>query len=217
MSNSINNERDERHDRDERRANPMGAYLATVGAVVLLISVWLDWVGLGPGDSDQNPSSGYEADSVIPLLGCLAVGFALALLYATKRADRRQHRGLSLASFAVGLAALLWSILFIADPISTVQYDQNVSVKWGAYIGALGALLWTLGSILLAKEPEGDFEDQHLTVAGTTTTAHPVAHRTPETNVHEHDLGQSGTTFPGTQSNPEVTEGGAPRRPGTTL
>lgn len=190
MSSSLN----ERHDRDDRRANPLGAYIATAGALVLLVSIWLDWLGLGPGDSEQDPSSGYEGDGVIPLLAYLGVGFALALLYATKRADRRQHRGLSLASFAVGLAALLWAVSYIIDPISTLQYPEgNVSVKWGAYIGVLGALLWTLGSFLLAKEPEGDFEQTR------TAVAHPVAThvetqrvdtgtRHTGTTVGEHDL-----------------------------
>jgi hypothetical protein len=213
MSNSLN----ERDDRDERRANPLGAYIATIGALVLLVSVWLDWLAQGPRDSERNPSSGYEGDGVIPLLGYLAVGFALALLYATKRADRRQHRGLSLASFAVGLAALLWAISFIIDPISTVQYDENVAVKWGAYIGALGALLWTLGSFLLAKEPEGDVEDRHVAVARPVAThtetrrvetGHDVHRTAGTTNVHD----VHGTT--GTHGSHDVT-GNDDHRPGT--
>ena len=165
---------------DERRANPMGAYIATLGALILLVSVWLDWLTQGPGDSEKNPSSGYEGDGVIPLLGYLAIGFALALLYATVRADRRQHRGLSLASFAVGLAALLWSVSFIIDPISTVQFNENVSVEIGAWIGALGALLWTVGSLLLAKEPEGDreYDGQRVTRAAGHVEGRPEAHRT---------------------------------------
>lgn len=157
---------------DRHRANPMGAYIATAGALILLISVFLGWVGLGQGDSQEDVISGYEADGVIPFMGLLGLGFALALLYATKRADRRQHRGLSLASFAVGLASLLWILLFIIDPISTFQYNENVTTAFGAYIGLLGALIWTVGSFLLAKEPEGDVEDDtHRT---TETHARPV-------------------------------------------
>ena len=170
---------DTRDSDDVRRANPLGAYLAALGAVIVLVSVWLNWMTMGPGDSERNPSSGYEADGVIPLLGYLALGFAIALLYATKRADRRQHRGLSLASFAVGLASLLWAISYIIDPISTTQYNEGVSTEIGPWIAAIGSLLWTLGSFLLAKEPEGDRETDGYRVAHTVA---PVAttHRTQE-------------------------------------
>jgi hypothetical protein len=184
-------------NRDDRRASPVGAYIATAGAVVLLVSVWLDWVTLGPGDSEGNGSSGYEADSLIPFMAYLALGFALALLYATVRADRRQHRGLSLASMAAGLASLLWSISFLIDPISTVQYDENVSTEVGVYIGIIGALLWTVGSFLIAKEPEGDHEP-----TTRVAEAHTVTERRPATKTehvehvehHDRDVRTRGTT-----------------------
>lgn len=110
---------------DRHRANPLGAYVATLGALILLISVFLHWVGLGPADNQDNLISGYEADGVIPFMGFFGLGFALALLYATMRADRRQHRGLSLASMAVGLASFLWILFFLFDPISTFQYKRE--------------------------------------------------------------------------------------------
>lgn len=172
------------NDHNERRANPMGAYVATVGAIILLVSIWLDWLTKGPGDSEGNPSSGYEGDGVIPLMAYLGVGFAVALLYATKRADRRQHRGLSLASFAVGLASLLWIVSFLLDPISTTQYNENVSTEFGVFVGLVGSLLWAVGSFLLAKEPEGDFEDDHHVVS------RPVATHTTTARV-DHDVHQS--------------------------
>lgn len=147
---------------DAHRANPMGSYIATGGALVLLVSVWLHWSGLGAGDSGARDISGYESDSIIPFMGLLGLGFSLALLYATKRADRRQHRGLSLASTATGLASALWILLHVIDPIATAQYNENISIEYGAYIGLIGALIWTVGSFLLAKEPEGDVEhDSH--------------------------------------------------------
>ena len=207
----------DRHDRDERRANPLGAYIATAGAVVLLISVWLDWLGLGPGDSEQEASSGYEGDSTIAFMGYLAVGFAVALLYALKRADRRQHRGLSLASFAVGMAALLWCVSFIIDPVSTLQYPEgNVSVKWGAYLGTLGALLWTLGSFLLAKEPEGDFEDRHLETVSRPVATHTETHRVNTgTDVRDSDYRTTGTTDVAGNHGAFDTDGRT-ERPGTT-
>jgi len=206
MSTSTN----ERHDRDEQRANPIGAYIATAGALVLLVSIWLDWIGLGPRDAEQEASSGYEGDSLVPFMAYLAVGFAVALLYALKRADRRQHRGLSLASFAVGLAALLWCISFIIDPVSTLQFPEgNVSVKWGAYLGTLGALLWALGSFLLAKEPEGNFEDRRV-----STVSRPVATHTETGRVETGTTRATGTT--GTVGSHDVFDtDGRDDRPGT--
>ena len=174
-------------DRDDRRASPVGAYIATAGAVVLLVSVWLDWVTLGPGDSEGNPASGYEADSLIPFMGYLALGFALALLYATVRADRRQHRGLSLASMAAGLASLLWIVSFLIDPISTEQYNENVSTELGVYIGLIGALLWAVGSFLLAKEPEGDHEPTTRVAEAHTVTERRPATKTERVEHHDRD------------------------------
>ena len=57
--------------RRNRRANPMGAYVATAGVVVFLIATFLDWVST---DSDVT-GSGYETDTTIPLLAFLGLGW----------------------------------------------------------------------------------------------------------------------------------------------
>jgi len=197
---------------DSRRAKPLGAYIATAGSLILAGSMWLDWVGLGPSDAEADFSSGYEADSLIPFMGLLGVGFSLAMLYAAKRADRGQHRGLSLASFAVGLASLVWILFFLVDPIETLKYagangeDQpNVTTATGVFVGLLGALLWTVGSFLLAKEPEGDIEESHVVhaptarpvVTETETRVRPTqvteAREVSTTSTHAHDAGTHGT------------------------
>src|SRR4029453_8845216 len=89
------------HDREVRRdhrANPMGAYVATAGVVVFLIATFLDWVSTN-GDPSTT-GSGYETDTVIPLLAFLGLGLAAALLYALNRAPGHQHRGPSLPPMA---------------------------------------------------------------------------------------------------------------------
>jgi hypothetical protein len=173
-----------------RRANPIGAYVTTAGTLIVLASVWLNWVTLGRGDETSNASSGYEADSIVPWAAFFGVSLAVALLYATKRADRRQHRGLSLTSMAAGLATLLFTIAFVIDPIATRQYspDNNISVEFGVFVAMFGALLWAIGSFMLAKEPEGDAED---TAVVRATTARPVTTTATSgtSDVHSHNGG----------------------------
>lgn len=181
------------HGRDTHKASSAGLLLTALGALVLLVSLWLDWITTGPSNSEANPASGYEADGVIPLLVFLSIGFTVSLFYARGKADRGQHRGLTLASGAVGLAGLLWTVCFAIDPISTIQYpDQNVTIELGLWLGILGTLGWTIGSYLLAKEPEGDVERSVL----HTTTVHETGHTTA--NPAGQHLGTHGDPITGT-------------------
>ena len=204
-------------DEHLHRAKPLGAYVATLGALILFVSMWLNWVGLGPNDSEADLSSGYEADSLIPFMGLLGIGFSAALLYALKRADRGQHRGLSLASFAVGLASFLWILFFFIDPIATVKYagyrgesDPNVTPSWGLWIGLVGSLLWTLGSFLLAKEPEGDVEHDAVRRDRVVTHQTPVATQhvatQPVVTGHEYMNGTSGAAGSTATTDPRATD-----------
>ncbi|MGY2127733.1 hypothetical protein [Blastococcus sp. SYSU DS0617] len=143
--------------RHDRRANPMGAYVATAGVVVFLIATFLDWVST---QDDSVTGSGYETDTVIPLLAYLGIGLAAALLYAAGRARGRQHRGLSLVTMAAGVAATLLSLSYIIDAPGALERGGDYSAELGSWIGLVGALVWTIGAFLLAKEPEGD-DDWH--------------------------------------------------------
>lgn len=143
--------------RHDRRANPMGAYVATAGVAVFLISTFLDWVST---QDDSVTGSGYETDTAIPLLAYLGVGLAAALLYALDRARGRQHRGLSLTTMAVGLAATLLALSYVIDAPGALERGGDYSAEIGTWIGLVGALVWTVGAFLLAKEPEGD-DDWH--------------------------------------------------------
>ena len=201
------------------RANPIGAYVTTAGTTIVLASVWLNWVTLGRGDETGNASSGYEADSIVPWVAFFGVSLAVALLYATKRADRRQHRGLSLTSMAAGLATLLFTIAFVIDPIATRQYspDNNISVEFGVFVAMFGALLWAIGSFMLAKEPEGDVESTsavHATARPVTTTA-----TSSTTDVHSHygdTHGGSSATFEDSSTRGATAADDLGRAAGTT-
>ena len=194
----------EAHADQTHRANPLGAYITTLGAIITLVAVWLDWVTTGPGDSEGNASSGYEADSLVPFIGYLGIAFAVALLYAIVRADRRQHRGLSLASMAAGLASFLWVLSFLLDPIETVKYQENVSTEVGVWIALIGTLLWALGSLLLAREPEGDIESVRTTATTAVTRRDTLTSHRSTTD--KHVQGQDAETVARRPSNEKGTQ-----------
>jgi ABC-type Fe3+-siderophore transport system permease subunit len=151
--------------RRDRRADPMGAYVATAGVVVFLIATLLDWVS-----TDQDVSgSGYETDSSIPLVAFLGLGLAAAVLYALNRARGRQHRGLTLTTMAAGIAATLLALSYLLDAPGALERGGDLSAEIGTWIGLLGGLVWTAGAFLLAKEPEGDddWADERATTGRT--------------------------------------------------
>ncbi len=156
--------------RHDRRANPTGAYVATAGVVVFLIATFLDWVST---EGDSVSASGYETDTTIPLVAFLGLGLAAALLYALNRARGRQHRGLSLTSMAAGIAAAGLALSYIVDAPGALERGGDYSAELGAWIGLIGAVVWAIGSFLLAKEPEGD-DDWHG--SDHRTAGHSTAH-----------------------------------------
>ena len=137
-----------------RRANPMGAHVATIGVVVFLIATFLDWVSTTGEQSTSG--SGYETDTTIPLVAFLGIGLVVALQYAVNRARGGQHRGLSLTAMAVGIAAVLLSLSYVFDAPGAFERGADLSTEIGAWIGLLGGIVWSVGAGLLAKEPEGD-------------------------------------------------------------
>lgn len=141
------------------RANLTGAYVTIAGVVILVVSVFLDWAS---NDKDNTTFSGYESDSVIPFSAYLGIGFAVALMYAGSRAYRRQHRGLSLASMAAGLAVTLYALSWLFDVPGAFGQQAGFASEVGVYVGLIGAAVWTIGSGLLAKEPEGDPEHDRV-------------------------------------------------------
>jgi hypothetical protein len=149
-----------------RRTNTTGAHVATAGVVVFLIATFLDWVSTEGADSTSG--SGYETDTTIPLLAFLGIGLVVGLQYAANRARGRQHRGLSLTTMAVGIAAVLVSLGYIVDVPGAFERGADLSTEIGAWIGLLGGIVWSVGAGLLAKEPEGDDDWQDRTTEAHT-------------------------------------------------
>lgn len=142
-----------------RRASPMGAYVTLVGVALFTIAVFLDWLSADIGNSARadGPSvSGYETDPLIPFVAYLGIGLGAALLYAMTRAHRRQHRGLTLTSMAVGIAATLLALSYLIDAPGISEGGRDISPEIGVWLALIGGLLWTAGSGLFAKEIEGD-------------------------------------------------------------
>ncbi len=134
---------------EPRRANPTRGYLMTSGAVLFFIATFVDWLS-----DDNDAFSGYELDSLIPFTAYLGLGLAAALHYAGRRETRRQHRGLSLASMAAGVAATGLALSYLMDAPGLIESGAHADI--GIYLALIGALVWTVGSFLLAKEPDGD-------------------------------------------------------------
>jgi len=125
--------------------------------VVFLVATYLDWVSTT--GEQATSATGYEADTVIAFTAFFGVGLAAALLYALQRARRNQHRGLTLATMAVGIAAVLLSLGYVFDPPGAFERGADLETEIGAWIGLVGGILWAVGAGLFAKETEGD--DHH--------------------------------------------------------
>ncbi|WP_258723748.1 hypothetical protein [Cellulomonas sp. NS3] len=141
---------------DTRRAKSTGLAVAGLGIVVFNISPLLNWVN--PAD-DADPRTGYETDSLVPFIAYLGLGLLVALIYAGKRARRGQHRGLTLVSMAVGIAATIQCLAFALNPMGGLERGDDLATDLGVWVGFLGAAVWAVGSYLLAKEIEGDDHD----------------------------------------------------------
>ncbi|WP_432546958.1 hypothetical protein [Kineococcus sp. SYSU DK004] len=140
---------------DDRRASGAGLGVAALGIVVFNVAPLMTWIRFEGSDAGR---VGYETDSLVPFIAYLGLGLLLAMLYARGRARRGQHRGLTLVSMAVGLAATIQCIAFALNPMGGLERGDAIEPAIGVFVGIVGAALWAIGSGLLAKEVEGDDE-----------------------------------------------------------
>ncbi|GAA4759238.1 hypothetical protein [Citricoccus nitrophenolicus] len=148
-----------------RRAKTTGLAVAGVGIILFNIAPFLNWVN---PEGDDEPWSGYETDSLVPFIAYLGLGLLVAMIYASRRAGRGQHRGLTLVSLAVGIAAALQCLAFGIEPMGGLERGEDLSADIGVWLGLIAAVVWAVGSALLAKEIEGDDErtDHNIGVSG---------------------------------------------------
>src|ERR1700710_1451875 len=110
--------------RAPRRARTTGLAVAGVGIVLFNISPFLNWVDPS-GNAD--PRTGYETDYLVPFIAYLGIGLLIAIAYAGKRAFRGQHRGLTLVSMAVGIAATIQSVAFALNPMGGLERGDDLA------------------------------------------------------------------------------------------
>ncbi len=139
-------------EHDTRRAKTTGLAVAGLGIVLFNVAPFLNWVNPEEGD----PRTGYETDSLVPFIAYLGLGLLVALVYAGRRARRGQHRGLTLVTMAVGIAAALQCLAFGINPMGGLERGDELGVDFGVWIGLISAVIWAVGAYLLAKEVEGD-------------------------------------------------------------
>ena len=144
-----------------RKARMTGLAVAGAGIVIFNISPFLAWVSRPEENEQRTNISGYETDSLVPFIAYLGIGLLVAMIYAGKRAYRGQHRGLTLVSMAVALAAVLQCLAFAIDPMGDLERGYDLHIKIGVFVGLIGAIVWSIGSGLLAKEVEGDDDHDH--------------------------------------------------------
>ena len=142
--------------RGSRRARSTGLAVAAAGILIFNVSPFLNWVD---PRGDANPRTGYETDSLVPFIAYLGLGLLVAMVYAMNRARRGQHRGLTLVSMAVGIAATLQCLVFAINPMGALERGDDLATQIGVYVGLLGAAIWAIGSGLLANDIEGDDDD----------------------------------------------------------
>jgi hypothetical protein len=147
------------HDASDRRpvrtARKAGLGVAAAGIVLFNVSPLLNWVQAQGGEERR---TGYETDSLVPFIAYLGIGLLIAMAYAAKRARRGQHRGLTLVSMAVAIAATIQCVAFALNPMGGLERGDLLDAQIGVFVGILGGALWAIGSGLLAKEVEGDDE-----------------------------------------------------------
>jgi uncharacterized membrane protein YidH (DUF202 family) len=139
-----------------RRARPTGLAVAAAGILVFNVAPFLKWVD---PDGAPNGRTGYETDSLVPFIAYLGLGLLAAMAYAWQRARRGQHRGLTLVSMAVGIAAALQCTAFALNPMGGLERGDELDPQIGVFVAILGAAIWAIGSGLLAKEIEGDDDE----------------------------------------------------------
>jgi hypothetical protein len=140
-----------------------GQLFAAIGAVVLLVAMFLPWIGvsgpslpsgvnLPPGVSENLPGAASTSDNVwkgstldIYLLITAVVALIPALLALTDSAE--EFSFVSAATFLLGVVAVILVAAFL-----TVDFPDGADRKIGAFIGLAAALAIVFGGFRAMQE-----------------------------------------------------------------
>jgi len=140
-----------------------GQIIAAVGAVVLLVAMFLPWIGvsgpslpsgvnLPPGVSENLPGAASTSDNVwkgstldIYLLITVVVALIPALLALTDSAE--EFSFVSAATFLLGVVAVILVAAFL-----TVDFPDGADRKIGAFIGLVAAAVVAFGGFRAMQE-----------------------------------------------------------------
>jgi uncharacterized membrane protein len=132
-----------------------GQIIAAVGGIVLLVAMWLPWVGVSgpslpanlPGAVDTSTSDdiwkGSSLDIYLLITGVIAL--LPALLALTDAAE--EFSFVSAAAFLLGAVAVILVIAFL-----TVDFPDGADRKIGAFIGLGGAIVIAVGGFRAMQE-----------------------------------------------------------------
>ena len=131
-----------------------GQMIAAVGGIVLLVAMWLPWVGIsgpslpsGLGGIDTSTSDdiwkGSSLDIYLLITGVVALLPALFAL--TDSAE--EFSFVSAATLLLGAVAVILVIAFL-----TVDFPDGADRKYGAFIGLGGAIVIAVGGFRAMQE-----------------------------------------------------------------
>lgn len=146
--------------------NPLSPPLALGGALLLLISLFLDWFSLDADAQGQNVSLGFARPDTAVLLLVVVIALAVAYALARMRGDSRDGPGKTLL-IAAGAAVFLYALVtLIKKPqlldLASSAFDEakkqaggqlggadfGVGTEIGLYLALLGGLLVLAAGIM---------------------------------------------------------------------
>lgn len=154
-----------------------GRIVIALGALLLLVSLFLDWYGFGRGPDGE----GFSAWTAFELVDLILAALALAAIAAALEPFIRAAPRLPERTGAVvgPVALLLVSVSLINTPPAAQGFDSDIEI--GAWLGLAGAAIMCAGALLAlnrvslvvtprersagrpaAAEPPSETETRHL-------------------------------------------------------
>lgn len=117
-----------------------GALVAAAGAVLLAVTLFLDWYG-----DDAEGVSGWNVFEVIDLLLAVIALLAISTFLNRFGVDRRLP---DVSLVALGLAALVLVASQLANEPPAVTFGDDIEPKTGAWLALAGAALLLAGALM---------------------------------------------------------------------